>query len=309
LSIRADCYLILISNSGYLLIFLVVSFTSISSFAQDADIDSTLNEINRITGEKLLGLKKVRLHIFSMPKEFLEKNLSESQFQTEAEIRLRRVGIYDEKASPNIQIFIVEKESNNYSTSFRLEVELRESALLKRTNTYVYITTWKWEHSATVEKNRLQNSIREKVGEGIDQFIKDYKTDNAIIAKKNTPAKTDESERDSKTTTKQGDSPFTAVYVGGNKPPEVEVFNATDRTMYLDLGQGKMTAYTILSGASQAMTLTEGNYNYEASAPRAKNLEGQKLFQRGYVYYWKFTIVTTRSTTLGIPIRRKRRKP
>ncbi len=44
-----------------------------------------------------------------------------------------------------------------------------------------------------------------------------------------------------------------------------------------------MTAYTIPSGTSQKVTLTEGSYNFKASAPRARNLEGQELFQKGYV--------------------------
>lgn len=53
-----------------------------------------------------------------------------------------------------------------------------------------------------------------------------------------------------------------------------------------------MTAYTIPSGASQKITLTEGSYNYKASAPRVRSDEGQEMFKKGYVYTWRFYIVT-----------------
>jgi FKBP-type peptidyl-prolyl cis-trans isomerase len=92
---------------------------------------------------------------------------------------------------------------------------------------------------------------------------------------------------------KQDDSPFTATYVGNNRAPTVEIFNDSDRTMYFDFGQERMIAYTIPSGGSQKINLTEaGNFKYKASAPRVRSDEGQGIFKTGHVYTWRFYINT-----------------
>ncbi len=53
-----------------------------------------------------------------------------------------------------------------------------------------------------------------------------------------------------------------------------------------------MTAYTIPSQKSQKITVPEGIYKYKASAPRVESDEGEETFKKGYVYTWRFYIVT-----------------
>lgn len=278
----------------YLLILIVLPFTTIASYGQYTPDDALMNRVSRITGEKLTGLKKVSLKIYLSSLATSPGYLSEDQIQTEAEIRLRRAGLFDQMASSYIKITVYVRESDNHSTAYEIAFDLQEEALLERTKTRVSAETWRWQQSKTVEKNQLKNDIRVGIGEGIDQFIEDYKTDNSIGTKQNrTPPAGKTIIQPKVQTTQKDDSPFTATYVGGNRPPTIEIFNDSNRTMYFDFGQGKMTAYTIPSGGRQKIDLSEaGNYTYKASAPRVRSDEGQETFNKGYVYTWRFYIVT-----------------
>ena len=286
----------------YLLICLIltITFSFQSSFAQDKNSGDFPDDIDDIItrafyDEYLVGLKKVKISISDLPKELKEYGVTKDQLQTEAEIRLRRAGIYDERAFPVLRVGVKVTQSNNYSIGYELEFSLNEKARLERNNLLVFSKTWKRINVGDSEKNRIQIDIREKVGKYIDIFIEDLRTANSQIAKKNIPAQANKQATQQKPqtkTTQQDDSPFTAVYVGGNSPPTVEVFNDSNRTLNLDLGQGTMTAYAIPSGESQKINLTEGIYNFKASAPRVRNLEGQDTFKKGYVYTWRFTIIT-----------------
>jgi hypothetical protein len=279
----------------YLLIFLIVSFTSLGGYGQDTYADDILNKADRLLGEKLTGLKKVKTSIFTsiFRNESFTEYLSENQIQTEAEIRLRRAGLYYENASSYIYINVGKEESNGYYIKYEINIELKEKALLERTKNEVSVTTWHWIRTRKVEKSQLQDDIRVGIGEGIDQFIEDYKEDNSLTTKNNIPTITDKkTPQQPPPKTKQDDSPFTATYVGGNSAPTIEVFNDSNRTMYFDFGQGKMTPYVIASGGRKKITITEGSYNYKASAPRVKSDEGQENFKNGYIYTWRFYIVT-----------------
>lgn len=105
-------------------------------------------------------------------------------------------------------------------------------------------------------------------------------------------------------------SPFEARYVGGNRAPEVQVTNNADRTLNLAIGQSR---YTIKPSANQTITLEPGVYEFQATAPNVMPLEGEKDFQRGYVYTWTFYIRRSTGTYSRspriIPRRRRGRRP
>ena len=206
-----------------LVVLLLTVFNVADSYGQDKDISNFLDEIFRITRENLSGLKKVSIFVSPLSKAIKESGITEAQLQTEVEIRLRRTDIYDEKAQSHIYINITDIESDNYSIKCKLEIALKEPARLERNNSSILVTTWERIEYIEVEKNRVQNVIRDKIGQKIDQFIDDYQTDNSKIVKK----KTSPSLQKPETTPSQhqNDSPFTAVYLGGNRPPEVEIFN------------------------------------------------------------------------------------
>ena len=114
--------------------------------------------------------------------------------------------------------------------------------MLERINKHIIAGTWQWTLSGKAKQQQLEKDILKKLIEGIDHLIEDYNTDNSITAKKNIPTTTDKKTlQPPPPKAKQDDSPFTATYVGGNSAPTIEVFNDSDRTMYFDFGQGKMT--------------------------------------------------------------------
>lgn len=85
---------------------------------------------------------------------------------------------------------------------------------------------------------------------------------------------------------------FERRYVGGNKPPQITVKNDADVTLTLGFGN---VNYIIPAGQTQTIETTQGgNYNFTATAPGVESLSGQKIFEVGYVYTWRFYIVTTR---------------
>lgn len=92
---------------------------------------------------------------------------------------------------------------------------------------------------------------------------------------------------------KQDNQPvFERRYVGGNKPPQIVVKNDASETLTLNFGSSK---FTIPGGQTQTINTTEGGvFSFVASAPGIESLSGQKNFERGYIYSWRFFVVTVR---------------
>lgn len=92
---------------------------------------------------------------------------------------------------------------------------------------------------------------------------------------------------------KQDNQPvFERRYVGGNKPPQIIVTNDADEVLTLNFGGSK---YTIPVGKTQTINTTEGGvFSFVASAPGIESLSGQKNFERGYIYTWRFYVITVR---------------
>lgn len=103
--------------------------------------------------------------------------------------------------------------------------------------------------------------------------------------KTNKPADTPKPTPQSTPVPKQSDSPFEKRYVGGNRLPEVEIVNKTDRNLSVKLC---LTEFTLLPTESKTITLDEGTCDYMASAPGVRSLSGNEIFNRGYVYTWHF---------------------
>jgi hypothetical protein len=260
----------------------------------------------QILSEGLEELSKVRILVENLGSILENTGLTSQQLENEAELRLRRVGLYltpppvksssssdtyddlvksvNYLKTPYLYININAIEIDNNTISFSTKVTLNQDVILERNNNIsLTATTWEKGWIGKTPKTGASPYIRELVAKMVDQFIEDWKKAN-----RNSSNKTKESNPLSKT---QENSPFKAVYVGGNRPPEVEVFNDSDRTLYLDLGQNKLIPYTIPPKTSKTFNLTNGFYNFKATAPRVVPLEGQQEFKKGYKYSWRFTIV------------------
>lgn len=100
-------------------------------------------------------------------------------------------------------------------------------------------------------------------------------------------------------TAKPDDSLLAPTYVGDNDYPKVEIYNGSDTTLYIKLGQGVMTSYKFPKKTVRTFTITSGDYNFKASAQNVISSEGQKHFERSYLYYWKFVVTPTGVSATG----------
>ncbi len=139
----------------------------------------------------------------------------------------------------------------------------------------------------TVDSSSLQ-LIREDINNFVDEFIKEYLAANASFSVRNLPPPPPPP-----TNKTQDDTPnFVARYVGGNRPPQIEVKNVADRTLNLEFNGKK---FVISSGQSEVINTTDdGMFSFEATAPGVIPLKGQRIFERGYVYTWTFYIRTSK---------------
>ncbi len=292
-----------------ILFFCLMFGLSLSVIAQSEE-DYVFDEDSLIESELLFltpnkdiyaSLKSISVSV-SFKDAPLFNETAEKQIKADIETKLRNAGFVIDKNSQSTYLYITAKSeySGTSLTSFVIEVSFNEKFLLERKQTISKIESI-WNRKARILPNSIEkNTLRDTVRNLVDKFI-------AIRAKSNESAsKAPLSKEESKklwdevdafleeTTPKKEDSPFTATYVGGNRPPEVEIFNDTDRTLYIDIGQSKMTAYTIPSKASKTIQLVDGNYNYKAAAPRVTPLQGKEDFKKGYRYTWRFRIITVK---------------
>jgi hypothetical protein len=244
--------------------------------------------------DKLLhGFDTVGIIIEYLPKILIDNGFTERQLKNDVEIKLRQAKLkVSDKVVPYVYVKVNALESNGF-VAFSISLSLNQSLLLERDKSVSKIApTWGKSVTGATGKNYI-SSVREYIKDITDEFILDY-------LKANEPSTTSQNDKFDPDAvaklvwsmpTETKDSPFTATYIGGNGPPEVEIFNDSDRTIYIDLGQGKLTAYTILSKQSISLKLVNGNYNYKASAARVSPLQGINEFRTGYRYTWRFTIL------------------
>ncbi len=234
----------------------------------------------------LSGFDSLFLLSFQLAPELEEEGVTKKQLDNDIKIKLSKAGIKttdkfgegkDNLIQLQVFVFVYPDWNQNNSFSGDIKTSLNQRVILDR-NQSISLIAPTWDMSTRVFRQSAM-SVRDIVLDQIDNFINDYLKANASTAgEKVSPQPTYIPKK------KQDNSPFKAVYVGGNVAPTIEVFNDTDRTMYFDFGQGKMTAYTIPSGKSQKITVPEGIYNFKASAPRVRSDEGQETFNKGYAY-------------------------
>lgn len=247
--------------------------------------------------QSLSGIDTLQVIVPEISSDLEQAGLSRLQIQTDVEIKLRRVGFKikteREQFTPEIYLTVIVGSKNNVKNGiFAISVttSLHQKVILERNKSInIFSSTWETKNIGTVGKENVRD-LSSSISSQVDEFISDWLKANPSA--KNLTLKQQPQNTSPPQAQKKDDSPFTATYVGGNSPPTVEVFNDTDRTMYFDFGQGIMTAYTIPSQTSQKITLSEGLYNYKASAPRVRSKEGEAMFKKGYVYSWRFFIVT-----------------
>jgi hypothetical protein len=310
----------------------IIFFLAVSTFSQSSLSQNTEKKPKVKPAQPTKTTKELADELFLTPEELRQKQKNErlrgfnslylsadigldiqlngltlENVKNDVEIKLRQAGFKIETRIINdlwISANAFELREQLGILVYSIRIEFRQNASLDRDKS-VKVPAIVWDRSSfgTVPTSKT-NLLREIIKDYVDEFILDYlKANESVRINTSIP----KAESDSRVTTNtadlferpspvktEPDSPFTATYVGGNRPPEVEVFNVTDRTLYIDLGQGTMTAYTIPSGQSKTIQLIDGNYNYKATAPRVSPLQGKEDFKRGYRYTWRFKIITVK---------------
>ncbi|MGI8545526.1 MAG: hypothetical protein ACR2MD_18880 [Aridibacter sp.] len=271
-------------SSVIILVYLILS-VSISVSAQSDETDYEYLTAKFIDSEIYASLKLLSLDV-SIKDSPLLQNLSEKQIKNEVENQLLQAGfVIQEVEYPKINIEIKSIYSGSSLSYFAVEISFVEKFLLARNKSITKVEIL-WSKSekifpSNIEKNTIKDTVKKLIDNFIQLCIEIKKEEGKIFVPK---------AKDTKTKT-QENSPFIATYVGGNRPPEVEISNDSDRTLYLDLGQDKIIGYTILSGTRKIIQLDGGEYNFKATAPKVIPLEGKHKFQKGYRYIWRFTII------------------
>lgn len=144
--------------------------------------------------------------------------------------------------------------------------------------------------------SELCKSIVAKIDTDNFEFIRklDRIAEEVLNNKTNLPStQSKKTTQPTDTQPKQDNQPvFERRYVGGNKPPQIIVTNDADEVLTLNFGGSK---YTIPVGQTQTINTTDGGvFSFVASAPGIESLSGQKNFERGYIYTWRFYVITVR---------------
>lgn len=266
-----------------------------SSFAQ-----TDFNALEELFLEqyKKYDFSDINVIVENLNEQAKKSGLTTQQIQNDAEIRLQKAGLrINKNAKQYIYINLNSINTDGYSLAYSIDVSLKQDAVLTRDKSVSSTaTTW---NNGLIGITSVSNirTIRDSISDFIDEFVNNYlKYQNQIRDKKNVkPSNSESTSPIEKTSnTSQSKSPFIATYIGGNREPEVEIFNDTNRTLYIDLGQGKMTAHAIPTKQSKAIQLIEGVYSYKATAARVSPLQGNENFKRGYRYTWRFVIVASK---------------
>lgn len=84
---------------------------------------------------------------------------------------------------------------------------------------------------------------------------------------------------------------ITSRSTGSYLNPTLLIINDSDRTIHIKVGSRRLT---LASFEQTSISLDEGSYTYFVSAPNVYPAIGEKYFQRGFAYTWKFFIGTER---------------
>lgn len=256
--------------------------------------------------DTLAGLKGVSVLIESVKPEIERLGISAKQLQTDVELRLRRAGIpVIDSVDTFLYVNLSVHKLDDYSFAYTITVSLNQPVILSRNKAISTIApTWSDGFVGTAGLNKL-HTMREAVADLVDTFINDYLAASSQTSTQSPPFKI----QPESSSNQKDDSPFIAHYVGGDRAPEVKVTNNADRTLYLRLGEKQ---YQVSPSTAQNIILEHGIHTFKATAPNTLPLEGEKEFQRGYVYTWTFYIVTRTSPSTSpvvIPRRRRGRRP
>lgn len=233
--------------ASIILFFCLIFSISISAFSQNYD---NLFE-NLFPGErqKYYDFTDIYVLVEDLQENVKKVGLTTNQIQTDIEIRLQRAGLKINKdAKQTIYVNVNSINIDSYSMAYSIHISLQQNAVLSRDKSLSSdATTWSVGQIG-VMSNSNTRKIRDTISDFVDEFINKYlKYQSEIKDNKNlNSAKGKPTPKTKKTPVqptqplkKEEDSPFTATYVGGNSPPEIEILMIQTEHFILTLDKAK----------------------------------------------------------------------
>jgi hypothetical protein len=135
----------------------------VRAFGQDAEASS------------LKGITRVQIVIEEISRDAERAGLTKAQLQSDVELWLRQKGITIDSRAP--EQFYVNVDTANNSTggyAYGVDVGFRQPATLQRTGKTVLADTWSDGTVGSINSAKLASTVRDKLRELLDGFIKEY---------------------------------------------------------------------------------------------------------------------------------------
>ena len=123
--------------------------------------------------ENLKGIKSIGLVIEGLPPEATNFGLLKKTLQTDVELKLRLLGIYD-NSSLGYLYLNVNLLADTHSVSGNVSVTVRQFAMLETSAQIAMVTIWGVAEVFTAKKSSAESMIRKIVKDSVDEFLNDY---------------------------------------------------------------------------------------------------------------------------------------
>jgi hypothetical protein len=126
--------------------------------------------------ETLKGLKAIAVVVEDLKPEAERDGITQSQLQTDVELRLRQLGVLvDTESLEYLYVHVRAIKTTGVSGyAYSALAEVRQPVMVARTGQGVFAATWSQELLATTPLTRASQSVREDVRDLVDSFINAY---------------------------------------------------------------------------------------------------------------------------------------
>jgi hypothetical protein len=131
------------------------------------------------TRESLRGIKGVRVVVEDVSADAVRDGLTRDQIQTDVELRLRKAGINVVNNTPAARAILsiyahLLKANGNLGYIYNCDVHLAQLVTANANGVSVVATTWSTGMLGGVESSNMPRTIRDNIGDLVDDFLNAY---------------------------------------------------------------------------------------------------------------------------------------
>lgn len=150
--------------------------------------NSAIQAASEMERESLHGIATVYV-VVSTSERTVKYGLSSTLIQTDVELRLRKAGIRvltqeewateDTRRDSMLNVVVGTIDIASASLACMIHITLQQFVqLLRKTNIRTPATTWDTVTIGIISAEKAQDHIREKIADGVDEFLNDYLAEN-----------------------------------------------------------------------------------------------------------------------------------